>query len=501
MEIFIAENLKRLRSEKGLKQEELAKHIGISVQSISKWERGEALPDTFFLPSIAEFYGVTVDELLGVGKIRREAEIKKFKAEFDFLGTKKEYPAQMKLTQRIYADYPNDVTVLRCMMDVLRQNGYFEESLKFTEKLLASDIDTNTRYEAIRNGAFCAYCSPARTEEQARRNDELSMHYADMLPTYFETRNQLYVGINPNKEQAKENIEDLMLCLCSNIIAVQPNDTHEKISLWKKAIDLIDMVCEGNYGTLTDMLLRFYLFIAHDSAIIGNIADAFEYLHKSAEIAVKSDENPHGTYTSALLKNRKYNCSGKARAALRCQMDRWAGFASIKNDREFEDILRDLGSGEEVNESLILGDIFAYDVINLAAMECREYKGETNFDGITQISPETSVTFLKNLYTYLPNCHESVYDEGFIKALDTAENDIFAMRENGEITALGVLNKQGDFCEITLLSSQTYNGMEKMLAFCTKHITDNGKNARLRISLLNDIMVLADYLGYKRVEE
>ncbi len=296
MEIFIAENLKRLRSEKGLKQEELAKHIGISVQSVSKWERGEALPDTFFLPSIAEFYGVTVDELLGVGKIRREAEIKKFKAEFDSLGMKKEYSAQMKLTRSIYADYPNDVTVLRCMMDTLRQNGYFEESLKFTEKLLAADIDTNTRYEAIRNGAFCAYCSPARTEEQTRRNDELSMHYADMLPTYFETRNQLYVGINPSKEQAKENIEALMLCLCSNIIAVQPKDTHEKISLWKKAIDLIDMVCEGNYGALTDMLLRFYLFIAHDSAIVGNDAEAFEYLHKSAEIAVKSDKNPHGTY-------------------------------------------------------------------------------------------------------------------------------------------------------------------------------------------------------------
>ncbi len=149
MEIFIAENLKQLRSEKGLKQEELAKHIGINVQSISKWERGEALPNTFFLPSIAEFYGVTVDELLGVGKIRREAEIKKFKAEFDSLGMKKEYPAQMKLTRSIYADYPNDVTVLRGMMDALRQNGYFEESLKFTEKLLKADIDTNTRYEAI----------------------------------------------------------------------------------------------------------------------------------------------------------------------------------------------------------------------------------------------------------------------------------------------------------------------------------------------------------------
>ncbi len=204
--------------------------------------------------------------------------------------------------------------------------------------------------------------------------------------------------------------------------------------------------------------------------------------------------------TSAFLKNREYNCSGKARAALRCQMERWAGFASIKGDIEFKDILRDLGSGEEVNESLILGDIFAYDVINLVMLECKEYKGENDFEGITQISPGASLTCLKNLYTYLPNCHESFYDESFIKELDPIENDIFALHENGKITALGVLNKQGDFCEITLLSSQTYKDMVKMLAFCTKYITDNGKNARLKISLLNNIMVLADYLGYKRVE-
>lgn len=506
MEIFIAENLRRLRTEKGLKQEELARHIGISVQSVSKWERGESLPDTVLLPNIAEFYGVTVDELLGVGKMRREAEIKKFKAEFDALGEKKEYFARLKLAKKLYSDYPGDITVMRCMMDALRQSGCFEESLKFTEKLLAADIDSGTRYEAIRSGAFCARCAPCRTAEQARRNVALSMRYADMLPGYFETRNQLYIGISPSTGLATENIEALMLCLCANIRVLQGEDVHEKIHLWRTAATLIEAVCDGEYGALTDALLRFYLFIAHDCAIIGDIKTAYEYLHKSAEIAIRIDAEPNGVCNGGLLSGRKYTCSGKARATLRCQMERWAGFAGIKDDEEFKSILESLGDYSEANETLLIGEIFAYDVVNLATMECSTYNGSEVLGDIAPISPEDCVPSLGKMFTYLPNCHETVYDGGFINGLDTEENDVFALREDGEIMALGVVNKSGEAWEIALLSGKSDDDretefalVERMLAFCTKYTTDSGRTARLRISVLNNILTSAGDIGYERV--
>ena len=56
-------NLRRLRQEKHLTQEQLANILGVSVQSVSRWECGNTLPDVMLLPVIARLYGVTVDDL------------------------------------------------------------------------------------------------------------------------------------------------------------------------------------------------------------------------------------------------------------------------------------------------------------------------------------------------------------------------------------------------------------------------------------------------------
>lgn len=56
-------NLRRLRTQKNLTQEQLASILGVSVQSVSRWECGNTLPDVMLLPEIARLYGVTVDDL------------------------------------------------------------------------------------------------------------------------------------------------------------------------------------------------------------------------------------------------------------------------------------------------------------------------------------------------------------------------------------------------------------------------------------------------------
>ncbi len=57
-------NLAGLRKLKGITQNELGERIGVSFQAVSKWERGEALPDTAILPELARILETTVDFIL-----------------------------------------------------------------------------------------------------------------------------------------------------------------------------------------------------------------------------------------------------------------------------------------------------------------------------------------------------------------------------------------------------------------------------------------------------
>lgn len=64
MNLLTANRLQQLRKMNGYSQEVLAEKLGISRQSISKWERAEASPEIDNLMALAKIYGITVDELL-----------------------------------------------------------------------------------------------------------------------------------------------------------------------------------------------------------------------------------------------------------------------------------------------------------------------------------------------------------------------------------------------------------------------------------------------------
>ena len=74
MKLNIGENLRRLRREKDLTQEQLAELLGVTFQSVSRWETGATYPDIELLPVMAELFGVSMERLLGVEKEKlREA--------------------------------------------------------------------------------------------------------------------------------------------------------------------------------------------------------------------------------------------------------------------------------------------------------------------------------------------------------------------------------------------------------------------------------------------
>ena len=65
MENTFNDNLRRIRKEKKITQEQLAEFVGVSPQAVSKWEMN-SFPDASLLPKIAEKLEVSIDELFGL---------------------------------------------------------------------------------------------------------------------------------------------------------------------------------------------------------------------------------------------------------------------------------------------------------------------------------------------------------------------------------------------------------------------------------------------------
>ena len=66
---MLSKKLKQLRKENKLTQVELASRLGVTQQTIAKWEAGRALPEPETIARIAGFFGVTTDHLLDLTDI------------------------------------------------------------------------------------------------------------------------------------------------------------------------------------------------------------------------------------------------------------------------------------------------------------------------------------------------------------------------------------------------------------------------------------------------
>ncbi len=71
----IGNQIKALRQRRGITQEAMAQHFGLTPQAISKWERGVATPDIALLPDISAYFGVSIDELFALSDDTRMERI------------------------------------------------------------------------------------------------------------------------------------------------------------------------------------------------------------------------------------------------------------------------------------------------------------------------------------------------------------------------------------------------------------------------------------------
>ena len=74
MQIRLGDIMRELRHRDGRTQEDLAQALGVTSQAVSRWEKGICYPDMELIPSMANYFGVTIDELFGYDSEREKRE-------------------------------------------------------------------------------------------------------------------------------------------------------------------------------------------------------------------------------------------------------------------------------------------------------------------------------------------------------------------------------------------------------------------------------------------
>ena len=113
MKMTIGANIKRLRTEKNITQEQLSVAMNVTCAAVSKWERGETYPDITLLQPLAYYFGVTLDELMGYDQEKIQTEID----DVILLYRKNRHTAQgREIITKAYRDYPNDYWIMHYYM-------------------------------------------------------------------------------------------------------------------------------------------------------------------------------------------------------------------------------------------------------------------------------------------------------------------------------------------------------------------------------------------------
>lgn len=173
MEIRITEQLKKYRTEKGNTQDELARYLGISTQAVSKWERGEGYPDITLLHKIAFYYTITVDELLGIDKIKKQERIEEITKEYNKIRYHKPLDKNWHIDEGI--------ELIRNALLEFPHNDFFSQ-------LLASDLwwkgrNSDNKEEYFNEARELCLDILSRSTEQRWRNcanEILLVIYSDM---------------------------------------------------------------------------------------------------------------------------------------------------------------------------------------------------------------------------------------------------------------------------------------------------------------------------------
>ena len=311
MNIYFSENIKRLRKERDLTQEALADFLGVSFQAVSKWERGESYPDIELLPTIADFFSVSTDDLLGADKSIKEEKIKSYIELYDNMHLEDMTTVFNKYKNAI-KEFPNEYAILIRYMELLQSQRKQQDAERDSKEI-------RTIYEKIQK-----YCTDDEIRIRSKRLmiDNLIWQYEVMGYDERIKRQAESVIISlPELKDAKElaitktanadnwyqlfgkEIEELTYLLQNAIISYcyysNCFSTEYKINAIEHINGIIQILDTDNKTTKNRIHLIYnYGHLGHLHFEKGDNKSSLLFLKLAAEQAVAFDSVPESAQTA-----------------------------------------------------------------------------------------------------------------------------------------------------------------------------------------------------------
>ena len=321
MQLDLGNNIRQLRRRDKRTQEALAEALGVTSQAVSRWESGGSFPDMNLIPSIANYFGVSIDELFGYTNDRTKRIDELVTQIYDMIrqnnGVDNNISECIAFARNALVEFPGNEKLMLALASVLNTAGYVrygECHLIDEEGYSVYDTEKHKAYEEWRE-AIPLYEKVLETLPNGRLRDraveELSQLYvnvgsydkslalAESAPKMWNSRELLRIYACDGKQQAKAMGEALLHTVNScaaliihTIMAYQNHMTAgEKAQAVLSAIKLFDHVCiDGNYGEFYSFLSHMYMLHSLYLWLDGKHDEAFDDLDRALELYKKFEE-------------------------------------------------------------------------------------------------------------------------------------------------------------------------------------------------------------------
>lgn len=329
--IKIGEKIRLLRKKNDVTQDKLAYHLGVTPQAVSRWESGVCYPDMNYLPSIADYFSVTMDDLLCYNGAQKAAKVSEYLEQVESLLDRDRVGEALELLRAAMAEIPSDPRLQLETAQVLSlYAGMLEESNAGERARAAMDAALT---EAV---SLCRHILEDCTDDGLRDETkkvlcDIYAHQLDDLPRAEEIADQLH-GMSVSREiiratmltgdvafsQAQRNLIHfadnmwwhLYNLACVPDISGDRYTTPEKIAILQKGVSLFELIFDDTPLFYADRLANSYRQLAMFYLAEGKSAEALDAFERMADCAILCDERPDtATYTSVIINRVPYDKS------------------------------------------------------------------------------------------------------------------------------------------------------------------------------------------------